>query len=72
MQVPDLLDQCATVTALAQGWQLQGQAADAVVEVFAKLPGAHLLTQVMVGGRDDADVDRNRLATAQGLDAALL
>ena len=41
---------------LAQGWHLQGDNVQAVIEVFTKATGLHLFLQVLVGGGDEADV----------------
>ena len=38
----------------AQGWHLQGDAAETVEQVFAENPGLHLLAQIGLRGRHDA------------------
>ena len=44
------------VFALRQGWHLQGDDVQAVVQVLAEGPLLHFLFQVLVGGRQDPDV----------------
>lgn len=44
----------------------------AIEQVFAELPRLGALQQVVVGRRDDADIDLDRFAGADRLDLALL
>jgi hypothetical protein len=52
--------------------QLQVDHGDAVVQVGAEAPPAHLAGQVAAGGRDDPGVQRQRPAAPHPLEAALL
>ena len=52
----------------AQGRQLHSNAAQAIVEVLAKMSLAHALAQVEVRGADDAHVDGPRPRPAHRLD----
>ena len=45
---------------------------EAVIEVFAKTPGGHLLAHVPVGGGEHADVEGNGFFAAHPLHLALL
>ena len=45
---------------------------DAVVEIFAEAPRIDHRFEILVGGRDDAHVDRQRLVAADALEALLL
>ena len=60
------------VAPLAQGRQVQVHDVHAVVEVLAEPSGIHLRFQVLVGGGDDADVDRLALRLSYAGDGALL
>jgi len=70
--LPQLLEQRLFVGTLAQWRQFQGQPADAVVQVFAKVPSLHQLAQGAVGRRDDAQIHREHLAAAHRLHTAFL
>jgi hypothetical protein len=58
--------------AFAQGFEGQHDHLQTVEQVFAEASGAHGLGQVDVGGRDQAHVDRDRLASAQAHHFAFL
>ena len=58
--------------ALPQGRQGDVDGVDAVVQVLAETAGPHQGLQVQVGGADEPDIDRNRLAAAHADDAAAL
>ena len=66
------LQQGVQVAALAQCRQLQRKAVQTVVQVFAEQPGGHGAGQVAVGGADEREIDRHRLAAAERLHLALL
>ena len=73
----EALDQAAgdrgdVLPAIAQRRQMDVEDVQAIVEVFAKAPLAHLALQIAVGSDDDAGVDRNRLDRADAADLALL
>ncbi len=72
MMFPETFEQGLFVAAFAQGRKFQGQAADAVVQIFAETAQLHLLAQRSVGGGDDADVHREQLGAAHRLHATLL
>jgi hypothetical protein len=59
-------------TALAQRGHAQGDASDAVVQVFAEAARAHVLLQVAVGGGNHPHIDQYRAAGAHGAHLALL
>ncbi|MNC73423.1 hypothetical protein D3C76_1172200 [compost metagenome] len=50
--------------ALTQRWQGDGDNVQAVIEVFTELAFGNVLFQILVGGGDNADIDRDRLAGA--------
>ncbi len=72
MSFPDVLEHRLLVGTLAQWRQLQGQAADAVVQVFAKQAIGDVLAQRTVGCRNQADIHRISLAAAHRLYATFL
>src|SRR5512137_950624 len=49
-----------------------GKYVESVVEIFPEAPGAQILSQVTVGGRDDADVHLDGVGAAQALELAFL
>ena len=57
---------------LAQGWCLNIDDAQSVIEICAKLFFSHGGFQVAVGRGDDAHVDRHRRAAADAVDGAFL
>jgi len=67
--VGDLVDVTA---ALAQGRQLQGDHVEAVIQVFAELPGLGQVLQVAVGRGDQAHVDFLRLYRTNPANLAFL
>jgi len=58
--------------ALAEGWELDLDDVDAVVEVLAELAAGDELFEGLVAGEDDADIDLDGLVAADGLKAAFL
>jgi len=65
----DLAD---VVLALAQRGHVQRDRRDAVEQVFAQAPAAHRFDRIVMGGRDDAHVDRNRFVAADAHDRVRL
>ena len=57
---------------LAQRWQPDGERVDAVVQVLAEAAVADELFERAVGGRNQPEIDRDRLVSAQALEAAFL
>ena len=49
-----------------------GEDVEPVIEILAEAALLHLFDQVLVGGRDQADVDAHRLAGADRVDLAFL
>ena len=71
--VEEELDEQRDVFApLAQRRQMEARDVEAVVEVLAEALLCDRLRQIRVGGRDDADVDLDRLVLADAADLALL
>src|SRR5207245_16188 len=69
----EVIDQQGDVGgALAQRRQEDGQDVEAVVEIFAEPPILHHLRQVLVGGGENPDIDRNRAGPADAPDLLLL
>ena len=62
-----LAEQRDVAGAIAQGWELDGDDVDAVVEVFAEAAGAGHLLEIFVGGADEAEVDFAERSTAEAL-----
>ena len=60
------------VSALREGWHVDWNHGQPVVQVFAKLPLGDGFLQVFVGGRKDPHVDRNVLVAAHPCDFVLL
>ncbi len=65
-------EQRDVVAAFAQRRQGELDHAQAVIEVLAKLAGAALVVEILVGGGDDAHVDADGLGVAQARDGAFL
>src|SRR6185437_627005 len=65
-------DRRDVLPAIAQRRQMNVEHVQAIVEVFAKAPLAHLTLQIAVGSDDDAGVDRDRLDRADAADLPLL
>jgi len=61
-------------SAVAQGRNLDGDDAEAVVEVLAELAILHELEKILIGGGDDADIDRRtrRSLTCMGSVVSLI
>ena len=57
---------------IPQGRQIQRQHRQAVVEVLAKQVRFHEFRQVFVRGRDDADVDLDRMSASDSFDFPFL
>ncbi len=55
--------------AVAQGRDEEGDDVEAVEEVFAEVAAGDLFFEVFVGGGDDADVDVDGVAGADGVEA---
>ena len=51
---------------------MKGYDVEAIVQIFAKIPCGNLFDQVLVGRRDDTNVDLYRLVAANTLEFALL
>lgn len=51
-------------TAFPQRRDIDRKDVEAVIQILAELTGLDLFPQVAVGGRDQTDIDRNRLAAA--------
>ena len=58
--------------ALAQRRKVQAQDVQPVIEIFTEPPLLDLPGQILVGGSDDANVDRDRMAGPDPLDRLLL
>ncbi len=58
---------CDIFGAIAQGWDLDGEAAETVVKIFAEFPLAYERQEVSVSGGDDASVDAYDFGAAQAL-----
>src|SRR5690606_40028757 len=66
------LDDAADVAALAQGWQADSEAVDAVIEVLAKLAARDRIAQHAMRRAHQRDVDRDGLDRTHRRHAALL
>jgi len=58
--------------ALPQGWNNDGERRDSIEQVFPKFPRLDRSLQVLVGSRDDSDVDGDGGAPAHSLEFPLL
>ncbi len=58
--------------ALAQGWRLDQDDVEAIVEIFAKSSLGDALLEIAIGSRDDPDIDANVLEPADLPEGALL
>ena len=65
-------DDGGQIRALAQSGNADGQAIEAVVQVFAEQAFCHPLAQVAVGGADDSHIHRDAAVGAQRCDDPLL
>ncbi len=66
------LDQFGLVAAVAQQRQMQGDAVEAIVQVFAEFAVRDHLADIAVRRADDVQIDWNRLIAAERHDFALL
>src|SRR5208282_3989979 len=58
--------------ALAQGWKLYGNNAQAIVQIFAEAAFSNFLFELLVGGGDDANVNIRFFGAADGADFSFL
>ena len=65
-------EQRDVLLAIPQRRQMDGEDVETIVQVLAERLLADRLEQVAVGGRDDADIDLDRLLAADALELALL
>ena len=65
-------EQDGIAVALGEARDLHDDLGEAVIEILAEAARRDHLVQVLVGGADDARVDRDRLAAADPLDHPLL
>ena len=65
-------EEADVLLAVPQGGQLQGEGAEAVVQVLAELPGGHLLPQAAVGGGQNAHVHGDEAGGAHPADHLVL
>ena len=71
--IEKVLDQRGEVVRpLAQGGDSQGNDVQAVVEILSKAAFANGLLRVHIGGGNDSDVNRDRIAPTDPIDLALL
>ena len=67
-----LNEQRNVVAAVAQGGQLDGDDAQAIIKIFAEEATGNEFAQVFVGGADDADIDSDGGFAADTFEGSLL
>ena len=60
------------LASFGKGWNHQLDNSEAIVQILAKRPASHERLQILVGGRNHAHVDSDRLVTANALELFLL
>ena len=60
------------VEALAQGRHPDGEDVQPIIEILAEAAVVDQIDQVLIGGRDQPDIDLDRLLAADGIDLAVL